>query len=285
MSNTVNKRAEGYYDDAQILYNLFWSDKALHYGFWNKDTKRLSDAIKNTDVFVSELLNLQKNDRVLDVGCGVGGTSLFIAEKFGAEVVGINLSRTQLKQAREKAKGLKLENLVSFEIMDFNKTKFRDGTFTKIFGIESVCHANNKLHFLKETYRLLKPGGRIVVADGFLKKRKLTQEEEDIYNKCLRGWKVLNLSHKAEFLKDLREAGFKKIKFYDKTDEIIPSSRRMALLGYLGFPFAFILSRLDIIRKNLYENYVAMINQQKTFNNFTLYGVFVAEKGNRKKDK
>ena len=132
MTNRVNKKIEEYCDDTQILYNILWS-KANHYGFWDKGTKKLSDAIENTNRFVSELLDLQKNDYVLDAGCGVGGSSFFMAENFGAKIIGISLSSKHIKQARKDAKKLHLGNSVSFEKMDFNNTKFKDETFTKIF--------------------------------------------------------------------------------------------------------------------------------------------------------
>lgn len=278
MVSIVNKKVEEYYDDSQILYNLFWSDKALSYGLWDKKTKKLSDALENTNMFVSKLLNIQKNDYVLDAGCGVGGSSFFIAEKFSVKVMGITLNSKQIKQAKKNAKKLKLDNLISFEIMDFNNTRFKDETFTKIFGIESVCYAYNKAYFLKEAYRLLKPGGKIVIVDGFLTKRNLSQKENGIYKKCLQGWKGDNLTHKDDFLNDLKKVGFKNIKFYDKTDEVMPSSRRIALYGYLFFPITLILSKLKIISKNIHEHAITCINQKKTFLNFTMYGVFAAEK-------
>jgi len=277
MTNRVNKKIEEYYNETQILYNLLWS-KALHYGFWYKGTKKLSDAVENTNRFVSELLDLQENDYVLDAGCGVGGSSFFMVENFGVKIIGITLSSKQIKQARQDAKKLRLGSSVSFEIMDFDNTRFKDETFTKIFSIESACHAGNKLSFLREAYRLLKTGGKIVIVDGFLIKKSLSEKEKEIYNKCLLGWKVDNLSLKDDFLNDLRKVGLKNIKFYDKTDEVMPSSRRMALYGYLFFPVTFILSKLKLISKNIYEHTVACINQKKAVYNFTIYGVFYAEK-------
>ncbi len=277
MTNRVNKKIEEYYDDTQILYNIFWS-KALHYGFWDKGTKKLSDAVENTNRFVSELLDLQKNDYVLDAGCGVGGSSFFMAKNSGAKITGITLSSKQIKQARKDAKKLHLGNSVSFEKMDFNNTKFKDETFTKIFSIEGACYACNKLDFLREAYRLLTKGGKIVIVDGFLIKKSLSEKEKEIYDKCLFGWKGDNLSLKDDFLNDLVKVGFKNIRFYDKTHEVMPSSRRIALYGYLFFPFTFILSKLKLISKNIHEHTVACINQKKTFHNFTIYGVFYAEK-------
>jgi len=277
MTNRVNKKIEEYYDDTQILFNLLWS-KAHHYGFWDRGTKKLSEAVENTNRFVSELLHLQENDHVLDAGCGVGGSSFFMAENFGVKIIGITLSSKQIKQARKDAKKLHLGSSVSFEIMDFTNTKFKDETFTKIFSIESACHACNKLAFLREAYRLLTTGGKIVIVDGFLIKKSLSEKEKEIYDKCLLGWKGDNLSLKDDFLNDLRTVGFKNIRFYDKTDEVMPSSRRMAYYGYLFFPVTFVLSKLRLISKNIYEHTVVCINQKKTFYNFTIYGVFYAEK-------
>jgi len=277
MTNRVNKKIEEYYDDTQILFNLLWS-KAHHYGFWDRGTKKLSEAVENTNRFVSELLDLQENDHVLDAGCGVGGSSFFMAENFGVKIIGITSSSKQIKQARKDAKKLHLGSSVSFEIMDFTNTKFKDETFTKIFSIESACHACNKLAFLREAYRLLTTGGKIVIVDGFLIKKSLSEKEKEIYDKCLLGWKGDNLSLKDDFLNDLGRVGFKNIIFYDKTDEVMPSSRRMAYYGYLFFPVTFVLSKLRLISKNIYEHTVACINQKKTFYNFTIYGVFCAEK-------
>lgn len=277
MTSRANKKIEEYYDDTQILYNIFWS-KALHYGFWDKGTRKLSDAVENTNRFVSELLDLQKNDYVLDAGCGVGRSSFFMAENSGAKIMGITLSSKQIKQAREDAKKLHLGKLVSFEKMDFNNTRFKDGSFTKIFSIEGTCYARNKLDFLREAHRLLTKGGKISIVDGFLTKKSLSEKEREIYDKCLLGWKGDNLPLKDDFLSDLEKVGFKNIRFYDKTHEVLPSSRRMAFYGYLFFPFTLILGKLKLISKNIHEHTVACINQRKTFHSFTVYGVFYAEK-------
>ncbi len=87
MSEKVNKKTKEYYEDAQILHNLFWSKKNMHYGFWDQETRKLFDALENTNKFVSQMLDLQKNDYVLDAGCRVGGTCVYMAENFGVKVM------------------------------------------------------------------------------------------------------------------------------------------------------------------------------------------------------
>ena len=145
----TNQDIEKYYDENQVLYNLFWSQSALHYGFWNNNTKNLSEAILNTNQFVLDCLEITSNDSVLDAGCGIGGSSIFIAEKSGAQVTGITLSDIQLKKAKEKSDKSKASKLLNFSKQDFTDTNFKKGTFSKIFGIESICHAHNQIDFLK----------------------------------------------------------------------------------------------------------------------------------------
>src|SRR5437868_6451338 len=158
ISNTDIAR---YYDRHQIIYTLFWSRTALHYGFWYEDTKSLAEAILNTNRFVVDALAIDFKDTVLDAGCGVGGTSMHVAETTGAIVEGITLSDVQLKIARRRASKALAARLLNFSKQDFTKTNFRENTFSKIFGIESICYAHRKIDFLKEAYRILKPGGRI----------------------------------------------------------------------------------------------------------------------------
>ena len=100
-----NRDIKEYYNQTQILYNLFYSKgtNGLHYGFWYKDTKKPSEAILNTNKFVLNILQIDNEDSVLDAGCGIGGTSIFIAESTGAKVSGITLSEVQLEQANKLA--------------------------------------------------------------------------------------------------------------------------------------------------------------------------------------
>src|SRR2546423_68140 len=63
-----NKDIARYYDRHQIIYTLFWSRTALHYGFWYEDTKSLAEAVLNTNRFVVDALAIDSRDTVLDQG-------------------------------------------------------------------------------------------------------------------------------------------------------------------------------------------------------------------------
>ncbi len=282
-TKTSNQDIKEYYNKNQILYDVFYSKgtDGLHYGFWEKNTRDHPESLRNTTRFVAKCLKVNQNDKVLDAGCGIGGSSIYLAKKYGANVVGITLSDIQLKIARKKALKFGLQNKVRFLIQDFTKTSFDDGHFSKIFGVESICHAEKKIDFLNEAHRLLKKGGMITIADGFQTRSNLSDKENKIYQKWLKGWAVPNLATVDGFHNDLKKAGFRKIKYYDKFNEIKKTRDRIYRLGIFGYPLTWVLSKIGIFSKNMHDNTLSMLCQKKVFsdvNNIATYGVFIAEK-------
>ncbi|MBX4181458.1 class I SAM-dependent methyltransferase [Candidatus Parcubacteria bacterium] len=273
MAHVTTNQVADYYNTHQTIYNLFWSRSGLHYGFWEENTKNLKEAISNTDKFVTDVLSINSNDVVLDAGCGVGGSSLYVAGNTGAKVEGITLSSVQLKIAQRKASESNSRNLVNFSIQDFTNTRFKENTFSKVFGIECICYANDKKEFLNEAYRIIKVGGKIAVVDAFLLKENLNAEESRIYTKFIDGWRVPNLATKDEFQNYLEQSGFKNIVFYDKLSNIKKSSKKLYYLGLLSYPLDFIKSKLGIGQENFSTFY-----QKQLFEKIATYGVFVAEK-------
>jgi cyclopropane fatty-acyl-phospholipid synthase-like methyltransferase len=269
-----NKDIERYYDKNQIFYTLFWSRTALHYGFWYEDTKSRAEAVRNTNKFVVDALAINSEDTVLDAGCGVGGTSIYVSETTGATVQGITLSNVQLKIARRRASKSSAARLLSFSKQDFTKTNFGEGTFSKVFGIESVCYAHRKVNFLKEAHRIMKPGGRIAVVDFFLTKDNLDTQEMKIYTKTLEGWALPNLSTTEEFSKSLQQAGFRNVAFHDVLDHIKKSSERIYLQKLLLWPVDYLKSRLSIGREDLSSRYQKALFERR----IATYGVFIAIK-------
>jgi len=235
-----------HYNRTQIIYDLFWMNKknlGMHFGFWEKGTKSLHEAILNENKIVAESLEINKSDVVLDAGCGVGGTALWIAETYGANVIGITLSEKQIELARKYTLKRKLGHLVKFYVKDFRYTDFPNGAFTKILAIESVSHNDKKGDFIKESFRLLKPNGRLVVADGFVKE-KINSEEEALLERWCNGWAMPKLSTAKDFQEKLEEVGFVNINIIDKTKEIEPSSKRVYLVVGKFLHYIFDIMRL-----------------------------------------
>ena len=102
--------------------------------------------------------------RILDVGCGIGGTTRHLASLFpDAEVVGVTLSPKQVARATELAKQRGLAN-VTFRVMDALDMAFEDGEFDLVWGCESGEHMPDKGRYVDEMNRVLSPGGNLVIA-------------------------------------------------------------------------------------------------------------------------
>lgn len=163
--------------------------------------------------------------------------------------------------------------------MDFENIKFQTESFDVIWAIESVCHADSKNTFIKEAYRILKKGGRLIVADAFLTKNYFTSEEEIILYKFLSGWGVNFLETQKNFKFFLKELGFHNVSYTDITDNVMPSSVRLYKYAKRAMFIGKIAEKLKIRSKTQTGNIIAAYYQHKVLTkSLGEYGIFYAVK-------
>lgn len=241
--NEQQKAIVSYYEECNNAYRDAWGmdqNMQLNLGIWNKNTKKLSEALVNLNNEMIQVSNLKKDDHVLDAGCGVGGTLIHFAKVIGCSGVGITLTPHQAEKANENAKKEKVEHLVKFEVMDFTNTTFESESFTLITGMESICYAEPKMAFLKEAKRLLKEGGRIAIADNLQGKDELDAKEyKSLYTDAFNGCKVNSLDTEKQYRENLKELQFKNIDCIDETTRIRPSIVRLRKFYYPAAAYNF----------------------------------------------
>lgn len=271
-----------YYDECHIDYRMVWRVRktlSIHYGLYDSGARTHMAAVENMIAAVARLAEAGKGDKILDAGCGVGGAALWIAENCSADVTGINISRKQLAIAEKEAVRRKKEGVVRFLERDFTETGFPSGSFDAVIFLESGCYAEDKKDIVRESCRLLRKGGRLVMADGFLSGKRADKEDSRMMRRWLSGWAVPNLASVGEIRNILRREGFGDIAYEDVTENVMPSSTGMFRASLFCYPFGKALELLRLRTATQTANIVSAYYQHKTLKKGVWqYGIFSARK-------
>ena len=264
----INARKYISSDTVASAYDAWTKDKLLerlwgehiHLGFYPTGRRDI-DFRKAKVQFVHELVQwsgldkLPKGSRVLDVGCGIGGSSRILAKYYGLNVTGITISPAQVKRARELTpSGLNC----NFQVMDALDLKFENGSFDAVWSVEAGAHMNDKNKFADEMLRTLRPGGYLALADWNsrdLKRYPPSFFEKLVLKQLLEQWvhpKFISIEEFAGVLKDNKNSAGRVISenwnFYTNPswyDSIIEGIRRPFAILSLG-PISIVKSIREI---------------------------------------
>jgi tocopherol O-methyltransferase len=161
-----------HYDVVSPYYRSLWGEH-LHHGYWIRGDESKEKAQIQLIEHLAQLADVKPGSHILDIGCGFGGSSLFLARKYQAAVTGITISPVQVQMATEAAAKERLD--ASFLLMDADEIDFQT-QFDILWSVESISHYQNLEKFFASAAKLLRPGGRFAITDWF-KKENLTPQQ------------------------------------------------------------------------------------------------------------
>jgi tocopherol O-methyltransferase len=161
-----------HYDVVSPYYRSLWGEH-LHHGYWITGEEPKERAQLQLIEHLAQLAQIKPGAEILDIGCGFGASSLYLARTFGAAVTGITISSVQVEMARQAAAQQTLN--AQFLLMDAEAMTF-DEQFDVLWSVESISHYQDREKFFASAAKLLKPGGVFALTDWF-KKEDLTPEE------------------------------------------------------------------------------------------------------------
>lgn len=173
--------------------------------------------LKQIEVLMDVMGTVEPNHKILDAGCGRGGTAFTLAQRFGCSVEAITISAYQKEFCEQLAQTLGLQEIVNAQLMDYLQLNFVDGSFDHVITNETTLYAKSLEELFRGFYRALKLDGRYTLATWCVDKHEPHEFIEPI-NDHYHG----RMHSKEEYICGLEAVGFKNIQCRDLTEDAIP---------------------------------------------------------------
>lgn len=219
----------GFYDRSSKLWEDVWGEH-MHHGYYVPENR--TDHVQAQVDLIDEVLAwshvVESNvTNVVDVGCGIGGSSRHIANKYNCTSQGITLSPYQAQRGNELAKEQGLEESASFQVANALEMPFDDNSFDLVWSLESGEHMPDKPKFVNELFRVSKPGGRIIVVTWCHRdldegETSLTKKEDGLLRKINRAYYLPQWCSVADYVEWMEENGATDVRREDWSHIIAP---------------------------------------------------------------
>jgi len=264
-----------HYNDLDEYYRALWGEH-LHHGLWLTGRESVEVAVRNMIDLVAEKAQAQDAE-VCDVGCGYGGTSRVLAKDYNSQVTGVTVSEKQFEYARSQQV---TDGNPDIRLKNWMENDFEENRFDAVLGIECFTHMPDQTKFLSEAYRVLKPGGRMVLCVWMTSEDPTANQRKKLLDPIIAEGRLTHMPTPSECADMVTSAGFELVEQDDLSQQVAKTWRicvRRAVGRILVTPqyWKFLL---DASQKN--RVFVrTLFRLDKAFKTGCMrYGLIVAEK-------
>jgi tocopherol O-methyltransferase len=201
-----------HYDELDPFYREVWGEH-VHHGLWRSGRETRGEAVRALSLAVADRLAIGEGHRLVDIGCGYGATARLLATRFGAEVTGFTVARAQAEHAAP-ADGVTILH------RDWLANGLADGGFDGAYAIESSEHMTDKPRFFAEAWRVLRPGGRLVVCAWLAAERPRAWEVRHLLEPICCEGRLPSMGSESDYRAMAAAAGFATIGFSDVSGQV-----------------------------------------------------------------
>ncbi|HEV2665373.1 MAG TPA: methyltransferase domain-containing protein, partial [Blastocatellia bacterium] len=201
-------------------------------GYWKDGPDSMDMAAEAMADLLARTASLSGADEALDVGFGFADQDIFWAETYRPRIIrGVNISPEQVRQARARILERGLVNRVLLEEGDAARLRFSDSSFDVLTAMESAFHFRSREDFFREAWRVLRPGGRLVMADLAATSEPLSLRDRLAGTIGRSFWQIPkeNLYPADIYQKKLEDCGFVAVDVRSIWNDVYPPFVRFAL--------------------------------------------------------
>lgn len=211
----------------ELRKGIFGALPYANYGYWSREGMAIDDACDALTDLMAREMDLEQGDRILECGCGYGASAVYIATHYKPKkIVGIDATEIRIETGRKLIEENHLQDVIQIETGDATKLQFDAGSFNKVLAIECAFHFNTRKAFFGEAFRVLAPGGLLVMTDIIVSPEinfsdHTIEELKKFISADLKYYCEDNIYDFDTYKDYLKEVGFDQIKTYSIKDKVI----------------------------------------------------------------